>query len=143
MHYTPFDQARDAELAALQAAAEDAETMHEESYDLVFSRSLTANQALIDQALYTDGDSEFLITSVVGTSTGAYSIRLKGPTGRYLQSAAVRNTNFVGSAIFPSAILPALLLPANGRITLDVTDLSAAPNTIEILFRGIKRFPIR
>ena len=40
----------------------------------------------------------------------------------------------------PTCDFPASLIPAGGRIGIDIQDTSGAQNTIELLFRGVKRY---
>jgi hypothetical protein len=40
----------------------------------------------------------------------------------------------------PWPVSPGILFPGGGRIGIDINDLSAAPNTIQLTFRGVKRY---
>ena len=114
----------------------------EEHFVYPYQVTLTANQALTDQSLLIDGDSDFIALAVHGTKTGAYSIRIKNGNGRYVSSVQLKDVNCVGSAQFPVPFTKPLLLDRRGRIGIDITDLSGAPNTIELCFVGLKRFPV-
>jgi hypothetical protein len=109
----------------------------------VFQIALTANQTARSQKVPIDPDSDFMLTGLNGTSTGLYSINLLLPSGRMLANLQLRSDNLVGTANQPTAIGPSPIYPAAGvGPVLDLTDLSAAPNNIEIVFSGIRRFKI-
>jgi hypothetical protein len=112
----------------------------ERPFDYAYQVTLTANQSLADQVLAITGDADFIIRAICGTQTGAYSIRLRDAKGTYLSSAAIRNANLVGTRQWPTPVFPELVIPRAGKIGIDITDLSAAPNTIEIVFIGVKRY---
>lgn len=58
----------------------------------------------------------------------------------YFSQNQILASNFVSDPSAPFVIVGQLIVPAGGRITIDATDFSGAPNTIEILFRGMKLF---
>lgn len=109
----------------------------------VYQRTLTANQVLSDLTQSIDNDSDFILTGLLGSQTGAYTLRFKDANLRYVSSAAMRNSNIVGSAPFPVPLFPNLVYPAGSRISIDLTDLTGSSNTIELVFVGIKRFRTR
>jgi len=112
----------------------------ERAFDYVYQVTLTANQSLADQALTINGDADFLVQAICGTQTGAYSIRLRDSQGYYLSSAQIHNANLVGSRQWPVPMFPALLIPKSGKIGIDISDLSGAGNTVEIIFIGVKLY---
>ncbi len=109
----------------------------------MFDRTLLANQALTDLSLTIDGDSDFVLMAVKGSSTGAYNIRVRLPNARYMQSAQVQNANFVGTAQFPVPIVPAVVIGAAGRLGIDITDTSGVQNIIQLVFVGVRRYQVR
>lgn len=114
--------------------------MLERPFDYAYQVTLTALQPLSDQTLSINGDADFIIRALCGYSTGAYSIRLRDAEGRYMSSAQIRNTNLVGTRQWPTPMFPELVVPKNSRIGIDITDLSNAGNTVELVFVGVKRF---
>jgi len=130
------------EAPVIQAGAPPAAEYYYEPGMLVFQRSLTASQALLDLSQNNDLDADLIWDSIWGTQTGNYTIRLKLPSGRYLSSAQMRNANLVGTAQFPVPMVPAIEVPRNSRIGIDLTDVTAAPNVIEIVFGGLRRYRV-
>jgi len=102
--------------------------------------TLTASQSLKDQSVPIDGDSDFLILALAGTQTGAYRLNFKTGTGRYLAQQGLRNANIVGTGQFPCVLPKPMLIPARGRIAVDIEDLSVAGNTVELVFIGIRLY---
>ena len=111
-----------------------------EPADYVLDKVLTANQEALGQATQIDADSDFVLMAICGFSTSTYNLRIQGPNRRYLQSAYVRNTNLVGSANFPVAFLAELYYPAGSTISVDLKDTSGSGNTIQLMFRGFRRY---
>lgn len=111
-----------------------------EIFDLVLGAGLTQT----DLAQSFPRESAFLWTGLLGSSTGAYQLQIQLPDGTLLTSASIRNANIVGTAQFPVPIFPSVKVPAGGRIGIPViTDLSAAQNTIQLVFVGVRLYPIR
>lgn len=103
---------------------------------------LTALQAVKNQKVGIDADSDFILTGVHGTSTSTYNVNFRLPSGRQLSNNLVQNTNLVGTANQPAAF-PPMLYPKGGLgPQTDLTDTSNAGNTIEIIFDGYRRFPV-
>lgn len=110
----------------------------------VFDLVMTANQTQTDLSQTFPKDAAFLWIGLAGVSTGAYKIQIQKPDGRLLSSAAVRNANIVGTAQFPVPIFPAVRVPPGGRIGINtITDLSAAGNTIQLVFIGVRLYKTR
>lgn len=108
-------------------------------YDVV----LTADQFLRDQTVSTTNDADFAIRAIiVATATGAFNIRISDSQGFYLSNGMIASANLIGDASSPFPIFPELLIPAGGKIGIDIQDTSGAGNTIEILFRGVKRYRV-
>lgn len=111
-------------------------------FDYVYNIVLTANQALVDQ-LPIMNDADFAWRALfISANTGAFSVRFSDSQWYWLSSARIINTNLPGDAAAPFPVFPELLLPAGGRIGLDLLDTSAAPNTIQIVMRGVKRYRV-
>jgi hypothetical protein len=112
----------------------------EEPANYIFNITLSANQVLTRVPVNIDRDSDFLWTGLNGSRTGAYSLNSRLPSGRQIGSANVNDTNLVGTANQPTAIGPPPLYRAGSTgPELDLTDLSGAPNTIQLVFSGIRR----
>ena len=90
-----------------------------------------------------DNDADFVWRGIgVNYYTGAFSVRFGDSTSYWLQSARIYYLNIINSAASPYPIWPEIILPAGGRIMIDIADQSGASNTLEIIFRGCKRFRI-
>jgi hypothetical protein len=111
-------------------------------FSYVYSQALTASQFLRDQALNTTTDADFIWRALMVTSnTGAFSIRFSDAQGYYLSNAMLASPNFfLGTLAIVFPVFPEIVIPAGGRIGIDIQDVSAAPNTVEITFRGAKRY---
>jgi hypothetical protein len=108
-------------------------------YDVV----LTANQFLRDQSVSTTNDADFAWRAlVVALNTGAFNIRFADSQGFYLSNGMIASANLIGDAASPWPVFPEILIPAGGRVGVDIQDTSNAGNTIEILLRGVKRYRI-
>jgi len=116
------------------------QTAYDEFGIQVWDKVLTANQELIDQALIIDADSDFIWTKLAGNSTGIYEIRFRLPGGRYMSNSRIRNANLIGTAQFGVPLYPHVFIPAAGKIGIDIKDLSAAGNTVQICLIGWRRF---
>lgn len=103
--------------------------------------SLTANQKLSDQTVATTNDADFAWRAIViGLATGAFSIRFSDSQGYYLSNGFVASANIVADAASPWPVFPEIIIPAGGRIGIDIQDISGQSNTIQIAFRGVKRY---
>lgn len=111
------------------------------AFDYVFNQTLNANQSG-DFQLGVHNDSDFHWRAVVVTSTGAFSVVFSDSDWYDLSSGALLSSNILGDPSSPWPVFPEIVIPAGGRIGLQLTDLSGAGNTINILFRGAKRFPV-
>jgi hypothetical protein len=105
--------------------------------------ALAGSQELLNQAVSTTNDADFAVRGiVVAFNTGSFNIRVSDSQGYYLSNGYVASANLAADAASPIVVFPELLIPAGGRIGVDIEDTSAAPNTIQILFRGVKRYRI-
>lgn len=113
-------------------------------FDYVWpSMVLTALQANLPFTLQIDQDSDFEWIWTVGDRTGAYKIQLRdGSTGRTLSNTQVNDDNFAGTAQLPFPLVEPYLIARSTSMQATVTDLSNAGNTIQLVFRGYKLFPV-
>ncbi len=108
-------------------------------YDVI----LTALQFLRDQAISTTNDADFCWRAVViASSTGSFNVRFADSQGYFLSNGMIVSANIIGDAASPYPIFPEIIIPAGGRIGIDIQDTSNAGNTIELLTRGVKRYRI-
>lgn len=106
--------------------------------------TLTANQFLRDQALAIQNDADFAWRAVIlATYTGAFTFRFTDSSGYYLSNAQLNYANLLpGGLPLPWPIFPEIIIPAGGRIGIDIQDLSGSTNAIELVFRGAKRYTL-
>ena len=111
-------------------------------FSYVYAVTLTGGQFLRDQSLAVMTDADFLWRALMVTSnTGNFSIRFSDSQGTYLSNGMLLNQNFfLGNLAQVFPILPQVVIPAGGRIGIDIQDLSGAGNTIQLTFRGVKRY---
>jgi hypothetical protein len=108
-------------------------------YDVV----LTAAQLLENQAISTTNDADFAWRGIVVASfTGAFNIRFYDSQGYALSNGFIASANLLGDAASPWPVFPEILIPAGGKIGIDIQDTSGSGNTIEILCRGVKRYRV-
>jgi len=112
------------------------------SFDYVYDVNLTALQQLRDQSVPIHTDSDFVLRAVIlSQATGAFSIRFNDSQGYYLSSGFMLSANFLsGTVPYPYPIFPEMLFPAGSRIGIEINDLLGAPNTVQLLLRGAKRY---
>ena len=123
-----------------QSAPELANYARTEGGFYVYQVTLSASQALTDQTVIIDADSDFLILGLAGTQTGNYRVNFKSGNGRYIAQSQIRNANLVGTGQFPVPLPKPLYVPSRGRIGIDITDLSGGSNVIELVFIGIRLY---
>jgi len=113
-------------------------------HSYIYQVVLAANQMLRDQQQPIDTDSDFVLRAVQLTAnTGVFAVRFSDSQGYYLSNGLLRSAIFlVGTVAVPFAVFPELVLPSGGRIGIDIQDLSGAPNTVELTFRGVKRYRV-
>jgi hypothetical protein len=112
------------------------------AFDYVYDVAMLLNQVLRDQSVPIHTDSDFVLRAVVlSQATGAFSVRFNDSQGYYLSSAFMLSANLLsGTVPFPFPIFPELLFPAGSRIGIEINELSGAGNTVQMLFRGAKRY---
>jgi hypothetical protein len=105
-----------------------------------FTFNLTAGQHISDVAVNIDRDADWLWTGLNGSSTGAYTVNFRLPSGRQLANAEILNTDIVGTANQPTQIGPPPVYRAGSSgPQLTITDISGAGNTVTLIFSGIRR----
>ena len=112
------------------------------AFDYVYDVTMLASQILRDQSVPIHTDSDFVLrAAILSQATGAFSIRFNDSQGYYLSSAFLMSATFLsGTVPYPFPIFPELLFPAGSRIGIEINELSAAPNTVQIILRGAQRY---
>lgn len=113
-------------------------------YDYVFPAVvLTAGQVGLQQTLKIDQSADFEWIWIVSSQTGLYSVQLTdNSTGRTLSSDFVNNENFAGTAQLPFPLVEPYLLARSGSISGAFNDRSGEGNTVQLVLKGYKLFPV-
>lgn len=107
-------------------------------YDYVLDFVLTALQSTQFQKSL-DTDSDFLWEAiVVSSATSTFNVQFTDSRRYTISDAQMPSTIYTGTD--PYALGVPLVEPAGGRIIAAVTDTSGSTNTIQIVFRGAKRY---
>lgn len=119
----------------------------DQAFDIPFDITLSANQ-VTQQYQIIERDADYIWRACVigraaaGTATSDLYAVLFDINGWYkLSPTSILAGNLQSDPSAPYVIFPELTIPAGGRIGILFTELSGAPNTIEIVFKGVKRFP--
>lgn len=90
----------------------------------------------------TNTDADFHMTAIIinAYTSISYSFRLNVNGIYYLSSSQILAANLAGDPSAPAPILGKFIIPRGADLNIDLTELSGATNTIEILFRGLKKY---
>lgn len=104
---------------------------------------LTANQLINPDSVAIQTDADFWLAGwYISTATGSFQIQLQDSNGYQLQSGMINSAAISASASKPTVISPAHPFPAGSKIQVVIQDLSGSTNTVQIVFKGWKRFRI-
>jgi hypothetical protein len=86
-----------------------------------------------------DADSDFIVRKLVSTQTGIYTVMITDASSadQWFDNAQ-SNANAIGTAQYPNILAKPKLIRANSSINIQLTDLTAAQNTIQLVFEGVK-----
>jgi hypothetical protein len=113
------------------------------SFDYPFDIVLQSGDNLPNEGIRTDTDSDFILLgmSINTFDSILFTLQLKDSNGNYFSSAPVFAANYAGqgsaSYIFPGR---PRIFPPNSSLGVGIKNLSGAQNTVQLLFRGEKRF---
>jgi hypothetical protein len=108
-------------------------------YDVV----LTANQNLTNGTLTTDRDADFICMAIQFSfaTSSLFKVQFFDNQGQNLSNDYIYGAAYqVGGQSVPFPIVPGRIIAAGGNFGIRLVDLSGAENTIQILFRGVKRY---
>lgn len=115
------------------------------SFDYPFDIVMVSGANLTNEGIRTETDSDFLLLGLsVNTFTSIlFSLHFKDANGNYFSSRPVMAANYAGQGAAPY-IFPGLprIFPPGSSLGIAIKNLSGAQNTIQLLFRGEKRFVI-
>lgn len=113
------------------------------SFDYVFDVTLTALQTLqTQQSIHNDSDFCWRALVINRATSPLFTVQFSDSDWYFLSSAPIFSANIQGDPASPYPVWPEIIIPAGGRIGINIADLSNAENTIQILFRGVKRYVV-
>lgn len=102
---------------------------------------LLASTTLAGQTVQIQTDSDFELRAwYISTATGLFQIRLGDATGYQFSSGFIISPGISTDPANPTVFSPQHPFPAGSRIMIDIQELSGSDNTIQIVFKGVKRF---
>lgn len=113
------------------------------SFDYPFDIALAIGDDLTNEGIRTETDSDFLLLglSLNVFTSDLFSLFFKDSNGNYFSSKPVMAQNYMGQGSAPY-IFPGLprIFPPGSSLGIGIKNLSGAENTVQLLFRGEKRF---
>lgn len=102
---------------------------------------LTGSTPLSD-VIKTNTDADFQLCGIIinAYTDIRFSFRLNVNGVYYLSSSQILAANLAGDPSAPAPTMGKFVIPRGADINIDLTELSGATNTIEILFRGLKLY---
>lgn len=92
-------------------------------------------------AIPTDNDTHFVVYKLTGARDGACTVTIKdGARDRQWMNEAVHFDNLVGNGAFPNILPAPRFIPRGVVISIGLTDLSGATNTVELNLIGVKLY---
>lgn len=102
--------------------------------------ALAAN-ASTTAAVSIDVDSDFMVQKITGIFTGAASLVLAdGGRERWWMDKAVYIDTIVGNGQFPFVMTSPRFIYRGSPLSVNISDLSGATNTIRLVFHGVKLY---
>jgi hypothetical protein len=115
-------------------------------YTPIYTVTLTANQEIRGAVVSLDMDADFLLMGLIISTFTSINFQLQlfdnqqqNLSSDYVYAAAY----LVGGIQVPFAFVPGRIFPAGGRIGINIKDTSGADNTIQLAFRGVKRYRLQ
>lgn len=118
-------------------AAAAAQAQIDEQYKLVINQTLTQGQSFPDLRATIDGDGDFVVLDVYGSSDGPFSIKFRNSGLKDMYSAEINSVNAIGTAQFPVPF-GGVRYPANGQVSFSITNLHTDTNKVQIVLSGTK-----
>lgn len=86
-----------------------------------------------------EADSDFLVRKLVSTQDGAYTLKVSDSGSKdYWFDNEQTNGNVAGTAQYPNFLARPRLVVKNSTISVEVRDLSAGANNVQLVFEGAK-----
>ena len=114
------------------------------SFDYPFDIVLDNTDTLLpNEAIRTDTDSDFLLygLSINAFTSILFTLQFRDSSGSYFSSEPVQAGNYAGQGAAPYLFIgKPRIFPPGSQLGISIQNFSAATNTIQLLFRGEKRF---
>lgn len=119
------------------------------THKYIFDGSLLASQLLTAQRVNLNGNPMyFAIMRLMCVATGHFRCQIYTDSSNRYHSATIGATNdrvrdecLFGTASRPAVLPVPIIIPGTGGILLDLEDVSAAPNTLHLVFEGVNLYP--
>ena len=111
-------------------------------FNYVYTNTLTASQVLNNEVVSIFAEADFAWRGLIFSATGLFSIQFQDGNGYYLSSGQMYSSNMPNTAGDPWPVFPEVVYPSNGRIFMNITELSGDSNTIQLLFVGVNRYKV-
>lgn len=112
--------------------------MQERPFDYSFQVSMADDATLDNQSVSVSTDSAFELRALCCTKTGTFRARLRDGQGRQMSDNLIQDANLFGTRQSPVPVYPPIIIPAGGRIGVDLANDYAGTNAIELVFIGAK-----
>jgi hypothetical protein len=109
-------------------------------FNYVYNNTLTASQVLNNEVVSIFTEADFAWRGLIFSADGTFSVSFQDGQGYLLSAGQMFSTNMPNTPGDPWPVFPEVLYPAGGRIYLNITDLSADDNVIQLLFVGVNRY---
>jgi hypothetical protein len=115
----------------------------DQAFDYPFDIVLQSGDNFPNEGIRTETDSDFLLLGLAINAFDSilFSLLFKDSNGNYFSSKPVMAANYAGQGSAPY-IFPGQprIFPPGSSLGIGIKNLSGAQNTIQLLFRGEKRF---
>lgn len=111
-------------------------------FNYVYNNTLTGLQVLNNETVPIFTEADFAWRGLIFSATGLFSIQFQDGQGYYLSAGQMFSSNMPNTPGDPWVVFPEVLYPAGGRIFMNITELSGASNTLQLLFVGVNRYSI-
>lgn len=110
-----------------------------------YNSPLNFTGELVGQQLTLSGDSDFALRAIeiaLGTPGSQTLVRFYNSQGYYLSDNYIDSSLYNSDLSQPFVVFPEMLFPASSRIMIDLNnvDTGGGTQTLQILFRGVKRY---
>lgn len=108
----------------------------------VFNIVLAGNQEILNAQQPLDNDADFIWRGITISSTGTFGVRFNDGQGYFLSDTYIGSFAFLAitGQASPYVIFPSMYFVSGSRIGIDVIDQSGSTNTMQMVFRGCKRY---